>query len=237
MKTNYLLAALVLFAAFLLAGCGSDLKVGELQNESQTVELGDAKSARVEVRFGAGDLKVSGGAEKLLEADFTYNVAKLKPEVNYSDGALVVKQPDSNGAPSFQNISDFRNEWDLNFSNDVPMDLSVDIGAGSSNLQFTGLSLTGLNIKLGAGESAIDLSGDWAQDLNVSIDAGAAAITVILPKDVGVRVEVDRGPTVINASDLTQDGDVYTNAAYGASSATLHVTIKTGIGQLNLEVK
>ena len=237
MKTTNFLAALVLFAAFLLAGCSSAPKVGELQNESRTVELGDAKPARVEVNFGAGDLKVSSGAEKLMEADFTYNVAKLKPEVDYSNGTLVVKQPDTNGAPSLQNINDFRNEWDLNFSNDVPMDLSVNMGAGSSNLQFAGLSLTGLDVTLGAGTSTVDLSGDWAQDLNVAIDTGAANITVILPKDVGVRVEVDRGPTVINASDLTQDGDVYTNAAYGTSNVTLLITIKTGIGQLNLKVR
>ena len=94
MKTNRLLITLVLFAALLLAGCGSKARVGALQTESQSVELGDAKSVRVEIDMGAGDLEVTGGAEKLLEADFTYNVAKLKPEVEYTDGTLVVRQPE-----------------------------------------------------------------------------------------------------------------------------------------------
>jgi len=38
--------ALVLFA-LLLAGCGSQPSVGELRNESQSVELGSDKSAKV----------------------------------------------------------------------------------------------------------------------------------------------------------------------------------------------
>jgi hypothetical protein len=96
------------------------------------------------------------------------------------------------------------------------------------------LSLTGLDISLGASESTVDLSGDWAQDLNASIEAGAAAITVRLPKDVGVRVVVDRGPTVIEAPGLTKDGNTYTNAAYGTSDVTLQIDLQAGIGAINL---
>jgi hypothetical protein len=177
---------------------------------------------------------VSGSAEKLLEADFNYNVAKLKPEVEYSNSKLVVWQPEAEGLPDFRGISGFQNEWDLRFSDEVPMDLSVDMGGGTSNLQLAGLSLTRLDVSLGAGISTVDLSGDWAEDLDVSIDAGAAELTVRLPKDVGVRVVVDRGPTVIQASGLTQNGNVYTNAAYGVSDVTLQLDLSTGIGLTNL---
>jgi hypothetical protein len=68
----------------LLAACGSRPRVGDLRTESQSVKLGDAKPVRVEINMGAGDLGVTGGAEKLLEADFTHNVARLKPEVEYT---------------------------------------------------------------------------------------------------------------------------------------------------------
>jgi len=68
--------------------------VGELRTESKSVELGDAGSVSVKIKMGAGNLAVTGGAEKLLEADFAYNVAKLKPEVEFTDGALVVQHPE-----------------------------------------------------------------------------------------------------------------------------------------------
>ena len=226
--------AFVFTGALLLAGCAPRLRVGELQSESQTVELDDADAVSVEIKLGAGDLEVTGGAEKLLEADFTYNVAKLKPEVEFTDGTLVVQHPDVRGYRTLQDISDFRNEWDLRLNNDVPMNLSLDMGAGNSNLQLAGLSLTGLDVNLGAGISKIDLSGDWMHDLDVAFVSGAAEITVKLPKDIGVRVKVEAGPTLVNAPGLTKDGNVYTNAAYGTSDVTLQIDLQAGIGAINL---
>jgi hypothetical protein len=237
MKPNYRSITLVLLAALLVASCSSSARVGALQTESQSVELGDAKSVRVEINMGAGNLDVTGGADKLLQANFTYNVAKLKPEVKYTDGTLVVWQPGSKGLPALQSITDYRNEWGLRLAGGVPMDLRVNLGAGTSNLKLAGLSLSGLNVILGAGEYTIDLSGDWPRDLHVSIDTGAANIRLRLPKDVGVRVQVEAGPHTIQTTDLTQDGDIYTNAAYGVSDVTMQVDMETGIGQINLEVE
>jgi len=236
MNTKHLLINILLLAALLLASCVSsdDVKVGELRTESKSVELGDAKSVRVKMVLGAGNLVVTGGAEKLLEADFTYNVAKLKPEVEFTDGTLVIQHPDVNGYRSLQDIKDFRNEWDLHFNNDVPINLSLEMGAGTSDLQLAGLSLTGLDVKLGAGTCTVDLTGNWARDLDVTFDTGAANITMRLPKDVGVRVEVKAGLGRIEASGLKQNGYVYTNEAFGTSEATLHITIQAGIGQINL---
>jgi hypothetical protein len=238
MKTKHLLINVVLLAGLLLAGCSSaDVRVGELRTESKSVELGDAKSVRVKMVLGAGDLVVTSGAKKLLEADFTYNVAKLKPEVGFTDGTLVVQHPDVRGYRTLQDITNFRNEWDLRLNNDVPMNLSLEMGAGTSDLQLAGLSLTGLDVILGAGKSTVDLSGDWTRDLDAAIETGAAIVTVRLPKEVGVRVELEPSLTATNASGLTKDGNIYTNAAYGVSDVTLRINIQAGIGQLYLEVE
>jgi hypothetical protein len=237
MKTNHLLIALVILAAMLFAACGSRARVGTLRTESQSVELGDAESVRVEINLGAGDLQVTGGAEELLEADFTYNVTRLKPEVEYTNGRLVVRHPEVEGLPALRGITDFRNEWVLRFYDGVPIDLSVNMGAGTGNLQMAGLPLTGLDVHLGAGEYTVDLSGDWEHDLAVAIDAGAADITVRLPSEVGARVAVESGPHTIETTGLTQDGEVYTNAVYGTSNVTLQVDIDAGIGRINLAVE
>jgi hypothetical protein len=228
--------ALGLCVVLLLAACGSKPSVGQLRTESQSVELGDASAVRVEITMGAGELGVTGGAEKLLEADFTYNVADLKPQVEYTGGTLVVKQPEVEGLPVLQGITDFRNQWDLRLHDGTPMNLKVDLGAGTSDLQLAGLSLTGLDISQGAGRGSVDLSGDWAHDLQGTIDVGAAGLTVRLPRDVGVRVEANTGVGTINAPGLTKDGNVYTNAAYGVSDVTLRLNIAAGVGRVDLEV-
>jgi hypothetical protein len=237
--TNRLLTFLALLTVLALASCRptSELRVGELQTESKSIEVGDAKSVSVKIKMGAGDLQVNGGAEKLLGADFTYNVAELKPEVKFTGGTLVIWEPGNQGRIDWRGITDFRNEWSLRFNNELPMDLSVEMGAGNSDLQLADLSLTGLDVTLGAGNSTVDLSGNWPKDLQVAIEAGAGDITVRLPTDVGVRVDVERGPTMINASGMTQDGNTYTNAAYDVSDVTMQIDLQTGIGQVNLEVE
>ena len=201
-----------------------------MQTESKSIELGDARSVSVDINFGAGILNLTGGGEDLLNADFTYNVAKLKPQVAYVDGTLTVSQPETSGMPALLGVTGFRNEWGLRLDNDVPIELSVDVGAGTSNLKLSDLSLSGLDITLGATEGTIDLSGDWAHNLDVTIDAGASNTKVFLPKNVGVRVVVDRGPTMIDTQGLTQDGNVYTNAAYGVSAVTIQINLVVGIG-------
>jgi hypothetical protein len=237
MKTNRFLLTIVVLGALLIAGCASEARVGELRTESQSVELGDTESVRVEIEFGAGNLDVTGGAEDLLEADFTYNVDELKPEVVQTGSTLIIRQPDITGLPDLLGITDYRYEWNLRFNDEVPMDLRVDLGGGTSNLELAGLSLTGLDVNLGAGENTVDLSGDWAQDLDATIDAGAGNITVRLPKDTGVRVKAEAGLGTIEAPGLTKDGDVYTNAAYGESEVTLRLDLEAGVGRINLELE
>lgn len=236
MKTRFVWIGLVLLGVLLLAGCNPGLGVGALRTESRTVELRNDAAMRVDINFGAGDLRLAGGADKLLEADFTYNVARLKPEVKYTAGALVIRQPEARGLPDLRNITDFRNEWDVRLYDETPMALKVNVGGGTSDLRLADLSLTRLDLSLGAGTSTLDLNGDWARDLDVTVDSGAANISVRLPQNVGVRVEVDAGPTVVDAPDMTKNGNVYTNAAYGASNVTLRIKMDAGVGWINLDV-
>jgi hypothetical protein len=236
MNKRFLCIVVVLLGALLLSSCGSRARVGELRSESQSVELGGAKSVNVDINMGAGNLTVTGGAEKLLQADFTYNVAKLKPEMEYTNGTLVVQQPEADGLPILQGIKDFRNEWSLQLNSGVPMKLKVNMGAGNSDLQLAGLSLTRSDLILGAGKSTVDLNDKWTRDLDVTIDGGATDLSLRLPKDVGVRVNVGSGPHTIEAPDLKQEGNIYTNDAYGMSGVTLHIDLHSGIGLIHLQL-
>ena len=76
----------------------------------------------------------------------------------------------------------------------------------------------------------------YATRFDVTIDAGAADITVRLPSEVGARLVVEAGPHTIEATGLTRDGNVYTNAAYGVSKVTWQIDMQPGIGLIKLEV-
>lgn len=230
----WLAILVVLLTTLGCAPIASSARVGTLQTESQSIELGDVESVRVEIDMGAGELSVAGGANELMEADFTYNVAALKPEVEFRGRNLTIRQPEVDIA-SFADLPDYTYEWDLRFNDDVPMDISIKLGTGKMDLEMAGLSLTALEVDMGASRSTLDLTGDWASDFDANITGGVSSLTVRLPNDTGVRVEIS-GISRINASDLTKEGNVYVNDAYGKSDVTLDIFIEAGLGEINLEI-
>jgi hypothetical protein len=261
-RKRYVFASLLVIVVVLFAatGCDRGARVGDLLTKSETIELGDAESVSVEIEMGAGELDMSGGAGELLEATFTYNVDELDPEVTYGDGKLIVQHADIKaGIGTFFDLDDYRNEWDLRFNEDLPMEMSIDMGAGRTDLKLGSLALTRLDINagagdvdldlsgsqsltrldfdMGAGELTLDLTGDWQDDLDATIRGGVGELTLRLPSDVGVRVDVDTGVGDVDTSGLTKDGDTYTNDAYGESEVTLNINIDAGIGEINLDVE
>jgi hypothetical protein len=251
---------MLIFISFALAACNEGARVGDLQTETQTVELSDADSVDVEIQMGAGNLEVSGGASELLEATFTYNVEELNPQATYSNGRLEIKDSDvDESIRSLFDLDEYRNEWDLRLNDATPMEMNINLGAGRSNLDLSTLALTSLTMDGGAGEivldlsdsqslgrldfrigvgnSTIDLTGEWQDDLDARIEGGLGQLNLRLPSDVGVSVQVNTGIGAVEATGLTQNGDTYTNDAFGVSDVTLHIDVEGGVGQINLDVE
>src|SRR3954469_24526088 len=128
---------------------GTQQDVGKMQNESKYVDLKNADAVRAQLKMGAGELHITGGADQLMDADFSYNVSEWKPKVSYDvngqKGELVVKQGSANSGSLGAKA---RNEWDISLNDEVPTDLVVQMGAGESDLDLDSLSLTGLDLKM-----------------------------------------------------------------------------------------
>jgi len=101
--------------------------------------------------MGAGELKLTGGADKLMESDFSYNVADWKPKVSYDvsgdEGELVVKQ--GSGGQGGGLGGKARNEWNISLNDELPTALAVQMGAGESDLDLDSLTLRALNLQMG----------------------------------------------------------------------------------------
>jgi len=232
-----LMVAIAVFAEACGTQRGGTQRVGEMQRESRSIQAENAQSVHTKLQMGAGELNLTGGADRLMEADFAYNVADWKPKVSYDvsgdAGELIVKQGSGGGV---RLGGDARNEWDIRLNDEVPTDLRVQMGAGESDLDLDSLTLTGLNLQMGAGKTTVDLTGDYAQNLNASIQGGVGEATVLLPSEVGVQAKAEGGLGTINAEGLQKEGEAYVNDAYGKSGVTLRVDIQGGVGEINLEV-
>lgn len=241
MRKSALPFALLVTVAVLAGACGMQPggtpQVGKMQHESESVDPRDAQSVRAVFKMGAGELNITGGADQLMEGDFSYNVSEWKPEVSYDvsgdEGELVVRQGGSRGS----NLTgDARNEWEIRLNDEPPSDLVVQLGAGECDLDLDSLTLAGLKLQMGAGKTTVDLTGDYAQGFNASIQGGVGEATVELPSKVGVKAKAQGGLGKINAEGLKRAGDSFVNDAYGESDVTLNVDVQGGVGEINLQV-
>ncbi|MFQ6101730.1 MAG: toast rack family protein [Anaerolineae bacterium] len=202
------------------------IEVGEMRDEQETIPLAGEESAAIEVHFGAGELEVEAGdSDDLFSGHFRYNVERLGPEVTYENGVLSVRQGDIDedwGIPT----GSIHNEWELEFSPEIPLKMDFDIGAGDGELDFTGLQLTELDLDVGAGDFEVRFGEpNEAEMSDFTLDAGASKLEV---RGIGYaspeRVKVQGG-----VGDITLD---FTGA--WPHSADVHVM--TGLGSVTLRL-
>ncbi|WP_160646101.1 toast rack family protein [Chengkuizengella marina] len=229
---------IMLVPLLIISGCFS-VEVGSL--EKDTIEIIKDKSTELEVilDISMGELYVSKGAEEWVEGIIEYNVESLDPEVNYeliqNRGQVIIKQNDGNFGI---NIGDVENNWDLKLTNEIPIDLKIDAGVSETELDLRGLKLKNLEVQAGVGDITIDMSGQWEESFNAIISTGVGSSTVILPTDIGVIIEADKGIVAGDFIGLISLGDgVYVNEAYNASNSH-HIKIEAdlGIGEVVFKV-
>jgi hypothetical protein len=207
-----------------------------VQHDTQSVSLQGAQSVTANIDIPSGSLDVAGGASQLLSANFDYHEYDGAPRVEYSvsggRGDLSITQENK----AHVHLAIARNDWQLRFADNVPMDMNVQIGAGSSNLRLQGLNVKNLDVQAGVGQMNLDITGPRKSDLHVDIHGGVGAAIIRLPKDVGVRVHASGGIGSVSPHGLTRQGDDYINDALGKTPATIDLTIEGGIGSISLRM-
>ena len=205
---------------------------GPERTETRSVEMDQSEEVRVDLKMGAGELRVAGGAEKLMEGRFTYNRLRLRPEVSYTAGGfrghLTVEEPNHVGSATSRYV------WDLRLNNQKPLDLEVHCGAGESRLDLGDLSLRRVSVDIGVGELKMDLRGSPKNDYSVYVRGGVGEATVYLTTGVGIEADVQGGIGGIHAPGLERREGRYVNDSYGHAKTTVRLDIRGGIGSINL---
>ena len=235
-KTLYigLVIGVILFTA---SGCNTVVG-GEVKEESISIKKDKARELDVELNLSVGELTLSKGAEDWVEGSIKYGKKKLKPEVIYNrkgnKGEVIIEQKSLN---SFNN-SDVKNEWNLELTDNVPMNLSVDSGVSSTELDLQGLMLEKLDINAGVGDLYVDLGGDaWENSFETNITTGVGEATVILPSEVGVKIKSEKGLGTSNVVGFISQGEgVYVNEAYEEADVILTVNTEIGVGDITFKL-
>lgn len=224
MLGKIIIAILVLWFASMACGFTIPMpkapQAGPEIKESITVEAPALKETHLSLAFGAGKLKLSPGAENLVDGTAVYNYEGLKPQIVKNGNNVEIKQGDFKSLPPLKNM---KNEWDLKLG-DSPMDLVVAAGAYDGTLELGGLSLKSLEVKDGAAN--VDLSFSKPNLVEMSIlrySTGASDVKLV-------------GLANANFSTLTFSGGAgnYTLDFSGELQQAAVVTIDSGLGNVSL---
>lgn len=197
---------------------------------SETIELDGATAARANISMAVGDLRLTGGASDLMEADFTYD-EELEPLIDYRIdnglGILSIKQE------SRSKFRTSRNEWDIRLHGDLPVDLRVGLAAATGNLSLDGLTLSELDVRSAAGDAVVSAAGDHPRLEQVAVDTASgdvrmnlsgkyATATSVAVRSAAGDIKLDLGGTWerdldVNVDTVAGDVEILVPAAMGVA--------------------
>ncbi len=114
--------------------------------------------------------------------------------------------------------------------------LEIEAGAASvvvSNIANANAAL--LSVEAGVGTVELDFGGTWTNDLAASIDVTLGTLRLLVPQDVGVRLDVGKVLARVTAEGLTSRDGALVSDNWDTARYKLTVRAKTVLGTVDLK--
>jgi hypothetical protein len=233
------LVALVWFAPQIPALRDLDTSV-ELRTERVSQPLQGANRARIVLDTGAASLTVGEleDSANLLEAEVThYGDLKFESSPRASRTEVKLDVQKTNPMTWFQ---DKRETWDIGLSPDVLLEIDVDAGSGSSDLDLRGLEVEEIKLEQGSGRATLQLPGKG--DVECKLDLGSGTIDISIPENMEANVRLDKGSGSFRASSRLRlvrgraDGDsTWETDGYDDAENRVSIDIDMGSGSIRID--
>lgn len=222
-------------AVLLVSACS--IGAGPTVHDRHSIELDKSEATRLTLRIGAGELRVSGGAAKKVEADLAYNSDRLKPVIDQrtsgSRSEIEISQPESRGFTFGNTVS----EWDLRLNDEVPLEVNAKLGAGEAHLDLGSLNLRGVTMDIGVGEVSVDLRGTPKTSYEVRVNGGVGEARITLPRTVGISANAKGGIGEIHVDGLEKRGERWVNPGHENDAVQITVDAKGGVGEIRISAQ
>ena len=130
-------------------------------------------------------------------------------------------------------------ETEVDFSEPNPIRLrSIDVEVGAAALEVRNLgnaNTSTVRVHGGVGSVTLDFGGHWTQDMSVETDLALGKLHLRVPRDVGVRVEVDRVLASFDHGGLVKQGGAYFSRNWETAPYRLRIRSQTVFGAIDVD--
>jgi hypothetical protein len=216
MKKKTLLLLLIL--ALTTMACSFTLQVPEVKTGPETTTKIDeafpqtSGTPRLNIKMGAGSLKIGEGSDKFVEGSIITNVSIWKPEVKRSDEEITLSQGENKNTVTFPS-GNLKNNWELRLGTQKPLALDIQAGAYKSDIVFGAVQLSDLDIDDGASQSKVTFDEPNKATLNsFKYHTGASQVDLVNLANANFKeMSFDSGAgsyTLDFGGELKQDASV-----------------------------
>jgi hypothetical protein len=167
----------------------------EVKTERFSAPLEGASSGLIELDLSsyATEVQALGSGDLLFDGELTH-----RGEVFFGVSGSTQKTVSLDYSEQFTGPWDWFDgvdgPWTIGLSPDVPLDVSVDAGSGSTTLDLRGLELEGLSINGGSGSIRLNLAeGPEGTPYEARLEGGSGSIVVTLAEGTNASLLYDGG--------------------------------------------
>jgi len=157
------------------------------------------------VQLRAGNLEISSGTEGLISAKLDYQKRKPITTCEYSgfDSSATIEIRDrERGWKGWSWRAWGTKDWEIKLTHRIPINLRIYTKATDGELDFSDLRVKNLNLETKAGNFDIKL-GDLVDQMNGTIESDASRLHLLIPEEVGLKIENHSRLTSTSFSDLS----------------------------------
>lgn len=110
--------------------------------------------------------------------------------------------------------------------------------AGAAEISVLGLGNSRcdeIEFEGGMGSVTLDFSGTWSSSSRVDVTMAVGDLTLRLPRQIGVRVTIDKLLSSFEPSGLVSRGEAFVSPNYDRASRRLDLEISTAVGDVRVE--
>jgi hypothetical protein len=129
-------------------------------------------------------------------------------------------------------------DTDILFNAPNPIECErFELSMGAAAFQVSGLGNANcrrIDAEGGVGDLTLDFSGAWRQDMRADVTMALGSVTLVIPEDIGVRVDKDTFLTDFDRTGFDKRGDTYYSRNWEAATRRLELQFEGAFGSINV---